>query len=368
MMNSENYRRLRAFALPTVLVVSLLIQLLIMAAYFAFSLNVQRYSLYHRKKQLREDLKSALVLYCADSTLCMAEDSVEINLFNRTDSVLVKVGRWGMYESVKLSNKYPDTYNVLVGRKSENNAKAAFWLCDRNRALSLAGDAMIEGLVYMPLSGINYTEVCSKYYTGKPITENMLRVSTVDLPAVDSMQLKYARQLCNMNASIVELSASVRDSIISGSTVRVKSGFKGSMQIFASDTVIIDDGAILEYPSGIYVDSGDRWPYVILKHGAEVNGYVIVISSNSDSQLRYPSYVQQSGAILNGLLYVNGSCSLNGVVRGAAYVKDCYYSFGENIYAGQLFDTRIMRSDSLAFPIFMEGPYQRKAIKKVCQL
>ena len=245
--------RLRGFALPAVLVVSVLILLLILFAYSAVTMNMYRYDLYHEKKQLREDLKSALVLYCADSTLCEVNDSSEVDLFAGHDKVNVSVERCGLYERVRLSNDYPDEYQVLVGRRNESDSKAAFWLCDRNRALSLAGDARIEGLVYMPLNGINYTEVNMRYYTGEPIQEEWLRISTKDLPLVDSVQLEHARALCRRDEQKVELSSLVRDTVICGSVVRIRKGFRGNLQIFASDSVIVEEGAMLEYPSGIYV-------------------------------------------------------------------------------------------------------------------
>lgn len=357
--------RLRGFALPAVLVVSVLILLLILFAYSAITMNMHRYALYHEKKQLREDLKSTLVLYCADSTLCEVNDSSEVDLFAGHDKVKVSVERCGLYERVRLSNDYPDEYHVLVGRRNESDSKAAFWLCDRNRALSLAGDARIEGLVYMPLNGINYTEVNMRYYTGEPIPEERLSISSKDLPSIDSIQFEHARKLCRQNDKKVELSSPVRDTVISGSVVKIRKGFKGSLQVFASDSVIVEEGVVMEYPSGIYVDSGERRPYVSLERGSKVNGYIIVTSQNSDSQLRHPSYVHKSGATINGLLYVDGSCNIEGDIIGAAYVKDCYYYSNGNVYAGTLYDAKVVRSDSLAFPIFLKGPYERKMIKKL---
>lgn len=364
-MMIKEMHKLRGFALPSVLVVSVLILLLILFAYSAITINMHRYAFYHKKKQLREDLKSALVLYCADSTLCDADDSSEVELFAGHDKVRVSVERCGLYERVRLFNDYPDEYHVLAGRRCENDLKAAFWLCDRNRALSLAGDARIDGLVYMPLNGINYTEVNMRYYTGEQIPEERLSISSKDLPSIDSIQFEHARKLCRQNDEKVELSSSVRDTIICGSVVKIREGFRGNLQVFASDSVIVEDGAKLEYPSGIYVDSGERRPYVLLEKGSKVNGYIIVTSQNSDSQLRYPSYVQKSGATLNGLLYVDGSCNIEGDIIGATYVKDCYYYSNGNVYAGTLYDARIARGDSLAFPIFLKGPYERKMIKKL---
>lgn len=364
MITGEKHR-LGGFALPAVLVVSVLALLLVLFAYSAVTMNMHRYALYHEKKQLREDLKSALLLYCSDSTICAAGDSAEMKLFAGHDAVAVSVEPLGLYEKVTLSNGYPDKFRTIVGRRHECDAKAAFWLCDRNRALSLAGDARIDGLVYMPLNGINYTEVNTRYYTGEQIPERLLRISPANLPEVDSVQFGYAGILCRQNDEEVELSAAVRDTIICGSTVRIRSGFRGSLQVFSSDSVIVEDGAHLEYPSGIYVDSGDKRPCVVLEKGAKVNGYIIVTSRNSDSQLRHPSYVQKAGAKLDGLLYVDGSCNIEGDIRGAAYVKDCYYYSNSNVYAGTLYDARIVRSDSLAFPIFLKGPYERKMIKRM---
>lgn len=354
-----------AFALPAVVVVSVLILLLILFAYSALSLDMQRYSLYHGMKQAREDLKSAMMLYCVDSTLCPVSDSAKVELFSGHDVVDVSVSRFGLYEKAVFSNSYPDRYEVLLGKRFEGVERAAFWLCDRHRALSLAGDSRIDGLVYMPLSGINYTDVNGNYYSGEKIPESLLRVSSMELPAADSAQSAYAGRLCSMCVDKVELHNNLRDTIVCGSVVRIKSGFGGSLQVFASDTVIVESGAVLEYPSGIYVDSGENRPFVLLSEGAKLGGYVIVTSRNSDSQLRYPSYVQKKGSALDGFLYVNGSCNLEGDIRGAAYVKDCYYCSNGNVYAGTLYDVRISGSDSLAFPIFLTGPYRRKQVKQM---
>lgn len=364
-MNIVERYRLGGFALPAVLVVAVLILLLILFAYSVVTLNVYRYSLYHEKKQQREDLKSASLLYCADSTMCAVDDSLEVELFSGHDAVIVSVKHLGLYEMVTLSNGYPDRYRILVGRRSDCDMEAAFWLCDRNRALSLAGDARIDGYVYMPLNGINYTEVEGRYYTGERLPESRLGISSAELPAVMPSQFELAEKLCRQSGDEVELQDGVHDVVVCGRTVRIKSGFRGSIQVFASDSVLIEERVSLEYPSGIYVDSGDKRPCVVLEKDAEVNGYVIVTSTNSDSQLRYPSYVQKKGSKLYGLLYVDGSCNLDGDIKGAAYVKDCYHYSDGNIYAGTLYNTKVIRSDSLAFPIFLNGSYERKMIKKL---
>lgn len=364
-MTEDKTRGLRGFALPAVIVASAIILLLILFAYSAITLNMRRHSLYHDKKQQRLDLESALALYCADSSLCDLGDSAEVELFAGHDAVSVSVKPLGLYETVTVSNGCPDEYIALVGRRYESDVNAALWVCDRNRALSIAGDTRIEGYLYMPLSGINYTEVNKRYYTGDPIPESLLGISSRELPAVDSAQLRYAGELCRRNCDKVELRGSARDTVVCGRTVKIKSGFRGSIQVFASDTVIVECGASLEYPSGIYVDSGEGQPFVALESGAKLSGYIIVTNSNTDNRMCYQSYVQEDGAVLEGLLYVEGSCNIEGDICGAVYIKDCCHCQGGNVYPGTLYDVRIVRGDSLAFPIFLKGPYRRKMIKKM---
>ena len=156
-------KHLKAYALPAVLVMSAVVLLMIFFAYDSLALKYRRYALYREAHQERGNLTSALNLYLYDSLLCAAGDSADIFLFDGEDSVHVSVFDWGLYERVRLSNSSPDALTVLVGRRTECPAEAAFWICDRNRALSLAADARIEGLAYIPMNGLNYTEIACRF-------------------------------------------------------------------------------------------------------------------------------------------------------------------------------------------------------------
>ncbi len=387
-------KHLKAYALPAVLVMSAVVLLMIFFAYDSLALKYRRYALYREAHQERGNLTSALNLYLYDSLLCAAGDSADIFLFDGEDSVHVSVFDWGLYERVRLSNSSPDALTVLVGRRTECPAEAAFWICDRNRALSLAADARIEGLAYIPMNGLNYTEIASRYYSGLPLPESDLRLSGPDLPPLDSAAFRKASELCllwrkeNQDMPLpgclfgerVVLSRSLQlpsDVLVSAGSVTVERGFEGTAQIFASDTVIVEDGAVLRFPSGIFVSAADDShssdgcrstacrPFVRLGHDSEVSGYIAVFSENADSGLRFPSYVQSSGSTLRGLLCIDGSCELAGNVYGAAYIRDCYHRSGGNTFPGTLCDARFVRSDSLAFPILLSGAYTRKTIKKI---
>lgn len=397
--------QLPALSLPSVLVFSVVIMLLVLAAYSALSLDFSRYSVHHGRKQLRLDIESAVILLCRDSCLCMPGCMASVRPYAGAGMVTVRRYNWGLYDVAVLSGESPETLAVMLGRFREHPAGAAFWLCDRNRALSLSADSGIDGPVYVPVSGINYTEVGSRFYGGEHIPDSLVMVSGRMLPPADSSVLRYAGTLCRRTASLCPpgelpsryvtfsddgvsavLSGEVRDTmlghvhvlgeelefcgsslvsdiLVSARKVVLRAGFRGRMQIFASDTVLVERGACLEYPSGIYVAQGVGRPYVRLDGGSKISGYVIVIGEDSDSELRFPSYIQEAGARVEGLIYVNGSCELGGEIRGAVYIQDCYHFFGGNIYAGTLCGTRISRCDSLAFPVMLEGEYRMRQVK-----
>ena len=62
-------------------------------------------------------------------------------------------------------------------------------------------------------------------------------------------------------------------------------------------------------------------------------------------------------------LYVDDAGYIQGSIKGAAYIKDCVYWYGNSTYAEILCDVSVEREDSLAFPDMLDGPYRRKIIK-----
>lgn len=372
-------RSVDGYAMPVVLVVSAVVLLLILFAYDSLSLKLKRYAMYNESQQERANLTSAMNLYLHDSLLCAAGDSVELRLFG-ADSVHISVSEWGLYERVCISNRSADALQMLVGRREECPEAAALWVCDRNRPLSLAGEVKVDGVACIPVSGLNYTDAGTGYYSAVPLPEANLRLSEAELPRLDSLQ--YARAcglcsswksssktdgvtLCRENVSLSGQGVLKRDAIVSARSVRVCGDFVGSVQIFASDTVIVDCGAVLMPPSGIFVGASKNRPYVELRSGSEVSGYVVVTAETQDHALRFPALVQEKGSKVRGLMYIDGLCRLGGSIDGAAYIRDCFHSDGLNIFPGTLCDTRITRSDTLAFPILLAGSYTRKPLKKI---
>lgn len=386
-MKFEHTGMIHGFALPAVLVISVIIMTLIAMAVSLLSLDNRIYQEYHNARQRRLDLESVLTIYCHDSSIFGQRDSSMLE-FDGDEIDIVRNG-WGMYDLITASNSCGESIRRLYGRKADSSTGAAFWICDRNRALTLGNDAKIYGTVFIPPNGINYAgDIPEKLR----IPETSKRISSADMPPLDCSFHKRVRQVSETDRQdfpVIEASEDdstfmlngmgvlrgdkiiisgksvLHDVIISARKVIVRTGFKGCIQIFCTDSVRLEPDVRLEWPSGICVTSGSGRPHVELCGGSGISGYVAVTGAEDDPELRFPGYEQHRGATLDGLLYADCSCNIDGNINGAAYVRDCYHMENGIKFPGTLANARISRSERLAFPILMEGEHTRKAIKNM---
>ena len=403
-MNTHQ-RRISGFALPAVIVISALIMTVTAMVLSFVTMDSRVYGDYHRDKQRIMDLESALTIYRFDSEIFHETDSVIMDAHSGYADAKVSLVRrdWGLYECVAASDGFGHSIVRLYGRVAESQEKAAFWLCDRNRALTLDAGAQIEGTAYLPPNGVNYSGTEKDMHI---IPYGKMRISSHELPDIDSAGIRRIHNVfsrCgrpspnlhddNLKRSFmlspVIMSVSPEDSVlmsdgmvmlhgdeicISGNSiihdaiicarkVTVRSGFRGCVQIFCTDSVCLESGSRLEWPSGICVASESGFPHVEVGQGGRIDGYVVVTGAKPDHDLKYPGYVQRHGAILNGLLYADCSCEIEGEINGAAYVRDWFHVENGIKYPGTISSAIIVRDERLAFPIFMQGDYVRKAIK-----
>jgi len=407
-------KKLKASALPTVMVLSVIILLLILLAYTLWDMSGLYYSTYRYQKQQQEHLNSAALLYYNDSSHVESLDRESgYTLFedDERSKVFYNIKQWGFYECLTVSSYDASLHSTrFVGKAEESSHAAAIWICDRDMSLSIAGDTEIEGLVYVPKRGFNYIEMVSIPFTGEMISENSIRLSGRLLPAIDSSRIDYVSQLkeadistsfTNTNAGYMSFGnetvhvaaptitgnftargnvvlhgedvtisseTKISDVILIARKVTIESGFEGSLQIFAGDTVIIEKNVRLRYPSGVYLNGNSGKTHLDLGQNSSIDGYAIVfgVHENITSFIPDINYHQREESILRGLLYVDGIANLKGNIHGAAYIGVCYYLSGEIMYQETLFNTGIRRSDEIAYPfLFSQGKYKRKEVKSV---
>ena len=411
-----NKQVVNASSLPVVIVISALIMMLILSAFSLRMLDYQNHEAYMALKQRRLDIHSAAALYMCDSTIMGESDSARISLYGEDeDSISVKKQCWGLYEivSVRHDTNDPDEKMYMMGRCLESSHRAALWVSDRNAPLSLAGSSSVLGLTYAPFNGIKYPEIEGCPFQGSRISPEVTKNSRRYLPELDTKSLTHLNSLKSLRKRRFDYSRlsegrqyhSFKDStiftycknsdetefhlkgkivlygdrlIISGKSemqniiifarsVLIEEGFRGCAQIFCEDSIFIGRNVKLSYPSGLLVDASlSNTVCITVGENSQVSGYVGIINGDKNSRTQEPPcFKLHKHSLVRGLVYVDGTCELAGAIKGAAYIKDCSYRGKNSSYVGTLYNASIAREDSLAFPILLDGPYQRKIVKNM---
>lgn len=303
---------LQAASMPTVLIVSILMLLSVMGIFSMWDRNNNTlgYELFRTQQLL--DLESAVIIYCVDTTI-------------KTD-VKREIEPYGLYEKIRVTTadgKFKK--EAILGVPQDSTV---LYIADNGSPISLTGATNIIGVTYLPKLGVAYNQMGSHFFSGEKL--NQIKNSEQNLP------------------EIIDIDT------IRVSKVVVESGFKGERQIFAIDTVIVEENVVLNYPSGIYVKNG----YVEVRDSSQVNGYVVVGGR----------YKQLPTAKVRGLVYVNGIAQLQGVISGTIYAKEASFYSPEGIYSNTIYNLTAIENHDIAAPILIKNAphHERRIIKWLC--
>ena len=176
----------------------------------------------------------------------------------------------------------------LIGRVRESFHGANLYIPENNKALSLTGKSTVEGVLRISRNGIAYTQILSEFFSGIPLRQEQITRGAEKFPDVmveteevierlfliddfssllsripvhraftDSLLCFQASEyLSGMNVSgkvilystgsvFVEQDNCFKDVILVASKVEIADGFRGNMQVFAKDSILLGDDVIL---------------------------------------------------------------------------------------------------------------------------
>lgn len=401
--------KIKASVLATVLVVGTLM-LLALTALLSLT-DIESYLYYgdRYRKQKQAYLDAAFLLYERDSTLVGGLDETGgMQLFDDEPASQVALSRsfWGLYELVRVSSDEGRFRSArLLGYARESKQGAALYVCDNNRSFTLSGKTDIRGDVCVPRNGLLYGQVQSDFFNGKRIDSTRIRYSDKTFPVPNPLMsdaLEYWKGLLDSievapvgneytadffdpirvfrgglsgvtlrgnllvagTEIVVDSTTRLEDVLIIAQSVRIRSGFSGTLQILAADTVVVEPRVRMRYPSGIVIDQAGADGYIDIGEGSEVSGYVVCRSASAwPESKRTPNYRQMPGSRVRGLVYVDGISQVQGTVTGSLYVNGCNYYTPQGYYMNLLYDARIYGNDLMAYPLCMENNYLRKTLK-----
>ncbi len=393
--------KLKANSLFIVIVLSLVIGLLcsalVLMAYFS-KVQITRNLI---QQQLIANVESGLVLLSLNNDASY-NSPVLIDLHKEErDSVLLQKKEWGIFEVGSVTAFFKgDTCKktFLLGYKPDKISKSAIWLTENYRPLSLAGNTSIKGDCYLPESGISRVYIEGKGSFVKQLVEGKISKSSPQLPelnekiksaVIESLNGQFSNvatqefgqsfqasealyrgfdktPVCLTSSdSALTISQEIRGNVIIAAkgkviitnrarlhdirvyanSVVVESGFKGCLQIFAKDSIVLQKDARLSYPSVlglIKLVVKEFQPFIRLQKNSAMSGLIIMDQEMMD-RMKVRLDIE-TDAILLGQAYVNGFADIKGKLYGNIICDKFLLKTPSSIYENHLMDAIIDRT------------------------
>lgn len=390
---------LRAGALIYALVVALVVGLLSSGlVFFAFHTQL---SLDYNQQVLRltDNANSGIQYLLAQGPNAQNSDQVLDLYGNQSDTVRLTTNIWGVFyrlTATAIWRKQEFSQVALAGQGVAPTGGLALYLADQNQPLSLCGRTLIKGRCQLPKAGAKRAYIEGQNFVGNQLISGTVSNSKRQIPGLtqthfkafdyldqpvpisdslirwenlsgDSLSrsfhrstavlyseqaLTVGRQRFSGNVRIVSLQSVVisRDArlqsvVVSAPQITVEKGFRGSVQLFARDSIKIGEEAYLEYPSAVVLQpqNANGKGGIFLEESATVAGAVLLPVT---SVLPRSSWLISIGpqAEIRGQVYAGHQLELKGKVLGSVWVRQLYLKTPASVYGNHLLNATIDRS------------------------
>mgnify|MGYP001557986490 FL=1 len=152
----------------------------------------------------------------------------------------------------------------------------------------------------------------------------------------------------------IKSSSTLNDILVYAPAVKICNGFKGSLQVYATDSVSLGKGCNLNYPSviGVFVSENDSaQPYIRIRNRAKVNGVVFLYGKKKSSVFK--PYIQiDPDALVSGQVVCTDNIQLCGKVEGSVFCNNFILKTSSSYYEQIIIDGAI---DFNALPVDYAG-------------
>lgn len=321
--------------------------------------------LYARNDAVRQAdaaIYASCLICCRDmSILPEGTGPVSIRPFpGKNIEVLVCRRMHGLYDMLTFKVRLPGGGERCSARligKSADMTGSSVIIKDTGTDISIGDECLIESTLYVPKGRyrpVSHAGSGRHRLSGKlDIRKSPAAFPCTDVRADEALKMIYADS-CGDNVFLSDMD-SIPDMTVSARSVTVGSKFRNSVQIFARDSIVLEDGAFLEYPSGIHVMSPGGM--IVMKGNSVVEGYAIVSSTggNQDYGTGQINYIQTDSATVRGLVIVDGKADIRGTVTGSLYLSYPISRTGRSYSPMTLRGLAQIDKCSLPYPVFLSG-------------
>ncbi|HEX3008686.1 MAG TPA: hypothetical protein VHO90_13830 [Bacteroidales bacterium] len=371
------------------------------------------YNLYVAQgERLDRNIKSALLVALQNPEKFREGDSTKFDIYeDSVDWVNVSKRVWGGYQILQIESKWRVLHRSqikLVGTEFLPEDVIALYLSDEGKYLSLAGKTEITGNCFLPKLGVRKAYIEGTGFSGNKLIDGEIKNSKESLPSVDPKLIEHNRlsdqakiaetdslveienllrsdslknSFCNKTVKInsplwitlenkvisgnvkiisatgisVKRSAVLSDIILYAPKIEIEEGFSGSLQCFATDTLITGDDCIFKYPTLLVINETKiEKPIVMIGENSVVLGDIVVLAK-SDKQNISAECSIDSHTIINGSVYCAGKVNLKGTIKGQLFCKGFILRTNSSVYENHLLYAKL--NSSLLSPHYAGSMY-----------
>ncbi len=412
-------KKLRGSSLVVTVVIALVLAILCSSLILLAYYNRQNEQTSDIEFRLNNNIESAINLVLADSIIYVSLQTDRLDLFQEgNDSVVISRRLWGLFQVGDINafyGRFSRKKTFFYGSALPDSLNGCLYLADHQRSLSLVRETKLVGDAYLSKAGLKAGYIDQQGFSFDKLIEGEIKISNKALPGLSEevtgniknllgichdtaqtkgMQLyidqdsifrsfadvpllifksgKTILENCNLNGqviifsdSILEISstAMLKDVILVAPSIRIKEGFRGTVQAIANDSLIVENNCFLDYPSSLILQKRETETLqnrLIIGEGCKISGIVISLCDNDDL---YKSYIGMGAkTIINGVVYAMGYLNLGANVTGTVLTDFFIHKTPSVIYENYLADIEINRKKLSGF--FLASPLFKGQSKK----
>lgn len=395
---------IKAGSLFYAIVISLIIAIVSSSLILFSYLSHIQFETFEINERLQLNADSGLNLLLSHQSIVGLNEKKILDLYGQgIDSVELIRKSWGAYE-IAISKAIFKNTSVLraaqIGYDQDTSKTYSLYLFDEDKPLALSGRTKIKGTAFLPKAGVKRAYIEGQNFVGEQLIDGVTQQSEKNLPefnkelieniqgifsnkqisetdsvvsingdlSIDSLKnsflnnslilysassLKisdgyYSGNIVIVSDKQIKISANsiIHDLMIVAPRVIVEKGFKGNLQIFATDSVIIEKNVTLTYPSVIGLVRNNQSPNVaaiVLNENDTIMGNLFAYKKAEDV-LKQSGLVLADKSFVYGQVYSNGYADVKGEIYGSLMCNKILLKTPSSVYENHLLNAVIDRS------------------------
>lgn len=381
------------YVLALMLIIGIMSSALISKAY----LNTMEMQGYADMNRMQLNAVSGLRLLMADKEMA-AKAPLRMDLYDTgADSVSLERKHWGALDLgiSKAFTRDKAVMKIAALGFAPGEDETALMVTENDRPLSVCGDTRLKGKCFLPKLGTRPAYIEGRSFSGKRPVEGLVIPAPKQVPPADQELMRKigerlqgrgyeqdslledlpgdlsasfsAATVCYRAPSSVLLNdyylqgniivyspvkirvrnnCRLNDVVLYAPKIEIDSGFTGSLQAFASDSLIVGKNCKLEYPSLLgLVRTEDSPLYPVLRVGVETE-----VAGSVFAWEEKPFYNRQvklcldKKTLVQGEVYSSGQADVKGTIEGRLICSSIVLVTPSSVYDNHLLDAVIDRT------------------------